>query len=178
MLIELNCRQVTRTLEGGLQMVITRNEIESGNVFSSLRSLLPLIDNKESVLTHAAGLTMVIRGFEDDDRLLCENHPLRSWMTALTEQFPYWVHFCPEAELVFMLSLLTPVQVARRISTSSVLVKYNSLATERMIAQMVGQTIQLYEEVDFTPLEIEQQLIRLECGLAIPCFSAELWPFE
>ena len=172
MLIELNGRRVTRTPEGGMQIVITREEIESGNVFSSLRALLPLIDNKESVLANAARLTVVIRGFADDDRLLCENQQLRSWMAALTEQFPYWLHFCPEAEWVFLFSLLTPVQVARRISTQSVSVHFNSLATERMMASMIRQTLQLYEDVGLTSLEIDQQLTRLD-GLHERLFMKE-----
>lgn len=162
MLIQMPIRNVRYGQSGGVNIVLAREQIQTGDVSPALRALLPLTDNHASVLQYAGALSITIRGYDDEPGLLCEITAVRRWMTELTEHFPYWLHFCADKELILILSLVTPISIARRVSTDTIAVHYPVPVIEMLLAKMTRDSQALYREVGLSPAASSAQRLRME----------------
>ena len=158
MLITMPPRNITKT-GLSIRVIYTRAEIEAGNAFTSLRPLLPLIDNASTVLESEGLLRLVIRGYEDDPRALCEIPEVRRWFANLTDRFPYWLHFCERAgkTLFMVLSLLAVESVEHRVSDNRSVVRLDPEEVGCVANRLLFQTDALYQQLGI-PWAVNERL--------------------
>lgn len=161
-LIQMPVRNVTQSETGAVRIVLNREQIGSGDIVHAFRSLLPLIDHRDSVIKHAGALSITVRGYDDEPGLLCEIPAVRKWMTSLTEQFPYWIHFCVDEDLILILSLIAPISIERRISTETIRVRYPLATIEALLGKMIRHSLELYAEVGIPGTTVERQRMRMQ----------------
>lgn len=148
MLIKMPNRKVART-ESGMLVIFTRKEIEDGSAIESVVPLLPLVSNDQTVIEGEGKLEIIIRGYEDDERALGEIVEIRRWFAKLTEQFPYWGHFCQRSNTMrlMVLSLLCDIAVERRVADEVMIVVIDATQAAVVAEQLIGRAVTLYHEV-------------------------------
>lgn len=121
-------------------MVVTipRAQVEDCNVAPALQQLEFMIETRELAERWEGQLTIAFAGWEEDARETAEIPAIRAYFGALTEAWPYWLHFAEKVgdTLPHVLRLLCRGHV------------------EQVAAGRVGWR---FEDLD----EVRQQLLRL-----------------
>ena len=138
-----------------MTVIYTRKEVEEGTAIEALAPLLPLISCDQTVIEGKGRLSIVILGYDEENRTIGEIVELRKWFGLLTEQFPYWAHFCKRNDEMrcFVLSLLCGIFVERRISVDMVHVTIDPWQEMEVVERLIGQSLLLYREVGITKKE-------------------------
>jgi hypothetical protein len=76
-----------------VSIIITRREIESGDISNSLSVLHTFKKDKKSIRRFCNKIDLSISGYDDDPRELWEIHEVKSYFKQLDKAFPYWFYF-------------------------------------------------------------------------------------
>ena len=98
-----------------LVMDISKREVESQNIASSLERLLVMIDSKTNVLRYRESMIFQVSGYDDDPRELAEIPELRSFFRKLTAEWPHWFWFLARGfgAINLLMGLLCEVRIRR-----------------------------------------------------------------
>ena len=91
-------------------LAITRDEIESHNIGSSVERLMELSDNPVHARRFCDALATVVQGYDFDCRELIQIPEVRRFFAAIDAIWPYFGYFGSEAsgDISRMLAMLTP----------------------------------------------------------------------
>lgn len=103
-----------------LVLEISRREIESCNVPSSLERLLVMSDSRETTLRYRESLVFQVTGYDNDRRELPEIPEVRTFFAKLTVEWPHWFWFLHRdvGAIPLLLSLLCNVKIHRGSNNS------------------------------------------------------------
>jgi hypothetical protein len=76
-----------------VSIIITRREIESGDISNSLSVLHTFKKDKKSIRRFCNKIDLSISGYDDDPRELWEIPEVKSYIKQLDKAFPYWFYF-------------------------------------------------------------------------------------
>lgn len=74
-------------------IVVTRSEVERGDVTIVMEPLAALYATPEAARAHLGRLDVAFAGYDDDSRELFEIDEVREFVRRLDERFPYWMFF-------------------------------------------------------------------------------------
>jgi hypothetical protein len=74
-------------------LLISRREIESGDITSVTSRLKPFLAAREDAWLYRGQMSMVIDGFNDDPRELVDIPEVREFLRMFDKQWPYWAFF-------------------------------------------------------------------------------------
>ena len=106
---------------GTLMVVVSRQEVESGDTSGPLSTLKHLISSQQMVREFRTRVDIAFDGYNDTSHELFEMPEVRNYVYALDEQFPYWLYFLSRnyaglqcLTLCHLLPYLTPEAQAER----------------------------------------------------------------
>lgn len=96
-------------------LAITRKEVESGSIASTLEHLHTLTDTRENALLYRESLVFQVGGYDDDPRELTEIPEVRAFFHHLAAEWPHWLWFLARGcgAVVLLLALLCEVKMVR-----------------------------------------------------------------
>lgn len=87
--------------------VIRRHDVLAYATGSVVSRLMALTDSQENCMSAMQRLTLVFEGYHDDPREVHQIPEIKSFFRAVTDQWPYWMHFLqPDPDQVAVLILL------------------------------------------------------------------------
>lgn len=89
-------------------LLISRREIESGDVRSVIDRLLTLFRDPQSIWRYRGQLTLVIDGYNHDPRELVDIREVRSFLQGFDRHWPYWAFFFNQVDDSIKLYLSCP----------------------------------------------------------------------
>lgn len=97
-------------------IVISRREVESGNVGDVVDRLMKLSDTKENVEKFRSSVVISFEGYDNDPRPLGSIPECVSFFRAVHRCWPYWYHFLVKVPDMFsvLLTLLLETRVVTR----------------------------------------------------------------
>ncbi len=90
-----------------------RDEVARMDISAPLRNLRELTSDAATVAAQKGRLCLVFPGWEADPRELYEIEEVRTYFAALDREFPYWLWFLNQGQIVISLLLLCPPCKAR-----------------------------------------------------------------
>lgn len=78
---------------GTLMVVVSRQEVESGDTSGPLSTLKHLISSQQMVREFRTRVDIAFDGYNETSDELFEIPEVRNYVHALDEQFPYWLYF-------------------------------------------------------------------------------------
>ncbi|KLR57302.1 chlororespiratory reduction 6 domain-containing protein [Diaphorobacter sp. J5-51] len=99
-----------------LILQIERDDIEKGNIASTLEKLLIISDTRENALLYRESLVFQVQGYDHDKRELPEIPEVRAFFTKLNKAWPHWMWFlCRDiGAIALLLALLCKVKIHRQ----------------------------------------------------------------
>ena len=94
-------------------IVISRQEIESGDTSQVLSTLNVLLGTPEAALRNRERVAMSVYGYETDPRELWDVPEVRDYLHALDDEFPYWFWFLDKTQPFLQVVILCHVDVER-----------------------------------------------------------------
>lgn len=76
-----------------LNIVIAREDIEKGDITDTLDLLNSILINRETILKFCGRVAVFVEGYDSDPRELFEIDEVRSFLSKLNDEFPYWFYF-------------------------------------------------------------------------------------
>lgn len=76
-----------------LVLSISRESVIAGDILPVREELAPLAATREAAMHWEGALTFYFEGWDDDPRETAEIPEIRVYFQALTEAWPYWLHF-------------------------------------------------------------------------------------
>ncbi|GAA2017234.1 hypothetical protein [Nocardioides kribbensis] len=76
-----------------LQIVVPREEVEAGDVLTTLGMLAPLIQSRRIARAFMERVAIYVAGYDDVTWELFEIDAVRDFVHSLDERFPYWLYF-------------------------------------------------------------------------------------
>lgn len=94
---------------------ISRREIESGNISSTLDRLLVLSDTREAAYLYRESLLFQVGGYDNDPRELPEIPAVRAFFAKLADEWPHWLWFLHRdiGAVPLLMALLCQVKIHR-----------------------------------------------------------------
>jgi hypothetical protein len=74
-------------------IVVSRDEVESGDIAAALGALQKLLESPEIMAEYFERVDIVFHGYDADPRDLSEIEEVRSYVYKLDEKFPFWLFF-------------------------------------------------------------------------------------
>lgn len=106
---------------GTLMVVVSRQEVETGDTSGPLSTLKHLISSQQMVREFRTRVDIAFDGYNETSEELFEIPKVRDYVHALDEQFPYWLYFLSRnyaglqcLTLCFLLPYLTDEARAER----------------------------------------------------------------
>lgn len=79
-------------------IVISRRDIQQGDISSTLSSLKQLL-NPEAAIRYCEKVDIGVHGYDDDPRELNEMPEVRDFINRLDAEFPYWCYYLSKRAL-------------------------------------------------------------------------------
>ena len=76
-----------------LLLIVSRRDVETGDITDILRSLSHLISATEIARLYRERVDISFEGYEDDRRELWEIPEVRAFVHKVDDKFPYWLYF-------------------------------------------------------------------------------------
>lgn len=86
-------------------LVISRRQVEAGDIASVLTSLKPFLATREDAWLYRGQMSLVVDGFNEDSRELVDIPEVRDFLRALDRDWPYWAYFFNQVDdsiIIFM----------------------------------------------------------------------------
>ena len=77
----------------GLDVVVSRQEVESLDITPALNVLRSLLYDAETVRMFRGRVGLSFHGYESDSRELYQIPEVRQYLASLDSQFPFWLYF-------------------------------------------------------------------------------------
>jgi hypothetical protein len=89
-------------------LVISRRQVETGDIASVLAELKPFLATREDAWLYRSQMVLVVDGYNDDPRELVDIAEVRAFLQALEGEWPYWAFFFNQVDdsLLILLSCL------------------------------------------------------------------------
>lgn len=82
-------------------LMISRREIETGNIASAIERLHVLTDSRENVMRYRGSLAFMVDGYNEDPRELAQIPEVCAYFRALNQAWPHWLWFLMRAGSMF-----------------------------------------------------------------------------
>lgn len=94
---------------------VSKREIDTQNIASSLERLLVMTDSRTNVLRYRESVVFLVSGYDEDSRELVEIPEVRSFFRKLTAEWPHWFWFLARSfgSISLLMSLLCAVRIRR-----------------------------------------------------------------
>lgn len=94
-----------QTTVDGINLVISRQQVMSAEVFEPYLTLERLVATEDTVRFFRHRLSLIVHGYDSDSRELYEIPEVRTYFRALDEMFPYWFWFAdPQTPSLLMIA--------------------------------------------------------------------------
>ena len=133
-------------------LLISRREVEQGDLPSVLSRLKPLLATREDAWRYRGQMTLVVDGYNDDPRELVDIPEVRALLRGLEAEWPYWAYFFNQVDDSIKL-LLSCVAGSRFLGDGAV-----EMDGERVAAAMArafGGINAVFERFNFPEDELE-----------------------
>ena len=92
-------------------MQVPREEVERCNIEPPLQALRAMASTPETTREYGGRVVFVFDGYQSDPRELYSIAEVRRFVRALTNAFPYWLHFSSKVDdsLMVLVQCLVPV---------------------------------------------------------------------
>jgi hypothetical protein len=80
-----------------LVIQIMRQSVMECDPSYMLKLLKNISTTRQQVVAYEGSITLAFEGWDDDPRETAEIPEIRTYFAALTEQFPYWLHFAEKS---------------------------------------------------------------------------------
>lgn len=89
-------------------LVISRRQVETGDIASVLTELKPFLATREDAWLYRGQMALVVDGYNEDHRELIDIPEVRAFLRALDRDWPYWAFFFNQVDdtLIIFLSCL------------------------------------------------------------------------
>ena len=89
-------------------LVISRRQVETGDIASVLTELKPFLATREDAWLYRGQMALVVDGYNEDPRELVDIAEVRAFLQALEQAWPYWAYFFNQVDdsLIIFLSCL------------------------------------------------------------------------
>ncbi len=74
-------------------LLISRQEVEAGDVLPVVGSLLALLNTPEAIWRYRGQMALRVTGYDDDPRELVDVAEVRTFLRELDHHWPYWAFF-------------------------------------------------------------------------------------
>lgn len=130
--------------ESLMVVAVPRAQVVAGDIAPILQQLDFMIETRELAERWEGQLMVTFDGWDDDPREIAEIAEIRTYFAALTDAWPYWLHFSEKVgdTLPLVLRILCPGHI------------------EQVTAGMVGWS---FDDLD----ELQRQLLRLFAGMNV-----------
>jgi len=82
-----------------LTIVVSKEEVQSGNIVPALSSLKKLIETPEVAKSYVENVDIAFDGYNDYSEELFEIVEVRDYVYKLDDEFPYWLYFLSKKHL-------------------------------------------------------------------------------
>ncbi|MDI1270515.1 MAG: hypothetical protein PSV40_15615 [Polaromonas sp.] len=89
-------------------LVISRRQVETGDIASVLTELKPFLATREDAWLYRGQMVLVVDGYNEDTRELVDIADVRAFLQGLEREWPYWAFFFNQLDdsLIIFLSCL------------------------------------------------------------------------
>ena len=133
-------------------LVISRREVERADLASVLSRLKIFLATREDAWRYRGQMTLVVDGYNDDPRELVDIPEVRSLLSRLEAEWPYWAFFFNQADDSIKL-LLSCVAGARYLGRGAVEMDADLVAAA--MARAFGGMNAVFERFNFPEDELE-----------------------
>lgn len=118
-----------------LMLAIDREDIESGNIGSTLEKLLIISDTRENALLYRQSLVIQVCGYDSDSRELAEIREVRAFFEKLAQEWPHWLWYLARNMgcITLIMTLLCDVQIHRKPGSFGIEFTNRTQLHERLI---------------------------------------------
>ena len=155
-----------------LAIEITRESVDRGDIQPMLGKLELLSETPEMALHWEGKVAFCFAGWDRDPRETAEIPEIRAYFAALTEAWPYWLHFAEKTgdTLPHTLRLLCAGRV-ERLGAGQVGWRFADLhAVTEMVLELFAEMNELHERLEL-PEEMNERISQevaqlIECSLS------------
>lgn len=135
-------------------LMIERELVEKMNIESPLQSLKAMAIDAACARQFANRVGICFEGYEDDGEVY-QDAKVRAYVQALTERFPYWLHFASKEDdtLFVILNCLEPPQLLDGGAPGKVRVAIDGAAWNARILNLFGHMNELYQRLGLSAAE-------------------------
>lgn len=135
-------------------VMIERPLVERMNIESPLQALKLMAIDAESARQFANRVGLCFEGYEKDGEVYLDSKVQR-YMHALTDRFPYWLHFASKDEdtLFVIMNCLAPPRMLDGAAPGKVRVEIDSEAWNEKLLELFGHMNEMYARLGLTPAE-------------------------
>lgn len=135
-------------------VLIERPLVERMNIESPLQALKLMAIDAESARQFANCVGLCFEGYEIEGEVYLDPK-VQQYVRALTNRFPYWLHFASKDEdtLFVILNCLAPPRMLDAAAAGKVRVEIDNAAWNEKILELFGHMNELYQRLGLTPAE-------------------------
>lgn len=89
-----------------LLIVVSKDEVQSGDISPALGSLKKLIESPELARSYKENVDIAFHGYDDYQEEIFEMSEVRDYVYELDEKFPFWLYFLSKKHLGLQALLL------------------------------------------------------------------------
>ena len=146
---------------------VSKREIDTQNIASSLERLLVMTDSRTNVLRYRESVVFLVSGYDEDSRELVEISEVRSFFLKLTSEWPHWFWFLARGfgSISLLMALLCSVRIQREgkmVGTEFLDGKETSRVAQDLFAR--GNRL-------FAAYDIDPQLVKFSTESALRDFA-------
>ena len=140
-------------------LLISRREVEAGDLASVLYRLKPLLATREDAWRYRGQITLAVDGYNNDPRELVDIPEVRTFLRGLESSWPAWAYFFNQVDDSIML-LLSCVAGCRFHGGGAVEMDADLVASA--LGRAFGGMNMIFERFGFP----EDELETMSCGFA------------
>lgn len=132
---------------GGICLMISREEVINPRVGRSVDDLMHLSTCPDRTRRFAHTVLLAMDGWNDDPREIHRIPECRAYLTALTAQWPYWMHFLapiPDLWGVLLMAQMPPTKRVQ-LSPGQFAVEYDRTALRQLLSNLVNAMNDLHQ---------------------------------
>ena len=133
-------------------LMISRREVESGDIASVLKQLESFLATREDAWLYRGQMSLVVDGYSADSRELVDIAEVRDFLQSLERQWPYWAFFFNQVD-DSLLIFLACVCGARHLDAGAVEFDLKQLQTT--LARGFDAMNSVFETHGFPETELE-----------------------
>ena len=134
-------------------LLISRREVESGDIASVLSRLKPFLATREEAWRYRGQMTLVVDGYNNDPRELVDIPEVRTLLRGLEASWPHWAYFFNQVDDSIKL-LLSCVAGSRFLGRGAV--EMDAGLEAAALGRAFGGMNMIFDRFDFPEDELEK----------------------